>query len=185
MQTASTSKYLKYRRAIFWVAAGSVLVPVACSSSDSRGVSEYISTSVQQGTLPGESLGDAAARVLRSCLESLGVPYDVFESNRIGFRATPEFTLDEIQTRCEADAKAAGLVEDRPRTIEEISKDHERLAKWVECIRSEGYDPGFLISLEEYLASGGVADPVPGLIAMMNAMSNTELEQLEADCPQS
>lgn len=182
--TASTSKYLKNRRAVFWAVAGSALVLVACSSTNSEGSSVSTTVPVLQGTLPGETRQDAIQRIFRSCLDTLGVPYDLLEKNRIGFRATPDLSLDEIQVRCEAEAQAAGLIEDRPRTAEEIIKDHQRLAKWAECLRSAGYDPGPLISLEEFLAAGGVVDPLPGLVLMMNVMSMTELDQLEIDCPQ-
>lgn len=184
MPTASISKYFKNRRVNFWVIAGSVLVLLSCSSTDSGERSGVNSVPVLYGTLPGESLRDASERVLRSCLDTLGVPYDLLENNRIGFRATPDLSLNEILVRCEAEAIAAGLIEDRPRTEDEIFKDYENVANWAECLRSAGYDPGSMISLEEYLASGGVSDPLPELVLMMNAMSKTELDQLETKCPQ-
>lgn len=184
MPTATT-KYLKNRRVAFWAVAGSALIFVACSSTDSGERSGVTSTQVPQGTLPGESLQDAGERVFRSCLDTLGVPYEVHGPYQISYHATPDLSVDEINAICEAEAQEAGLIEDRPRTAEEITSGHQRLAKWSECVRSVGYDPGPLISLEEYLASGGISNPLPGIDVMMGSLrSEAAWKQLEIDCPQ-
>ncbi len=142
------------------------------------------SASVQQGQLPGETLRDAVERIRLSCLDTLGVPYEIQGNHWVTYQTTPDLSIDEIEAICEAETKAAGLIDDRPRTADEITRDHQRLAKWSECLRSEGYNAGPLISLTEYLASGGIANPLPDIGAMMKAMSKTEWDQLEIDCPQ-
>lgn len=118
---------------------------------------------VQQGTLPGETLRDALERMFRSCLDNLGIPYEVIEDYVVKYRQTTDLTSDEIAAICEAEAKTAGLIEDRAPTVEELTKSYQRLAKWGECARSAGFDPGPVISLEEYLAAGGSVSLFPDI----------------------
>lgn len=164
---------------------GGALVLVACSSTNSVRSPVSTGASVPQGTLPGESRQDAVQRIQRSCLDNLGVPYDVLGPYQLFVHATPDLSPAKIATICEAEVQAAGFVENRARTADEITKDYEHRAKWAECLRRVGYDPGSMISLEEYLASGGVGDPLTGIDAMMSAIRSTaEWDQLQIDCPQ-
>lgn len=128
---------------------------------------------------------DAVYRMQLVCLDTLGIPYEVVGVYQIRYHPTPDLPIDEINAICEGRAKAAGLIEDRPRTAEEIMTAYEHRAKWAECLRSVGYNPGPLISLEEYLASGGNVDPLPDIGMMLNAFSSEAAwKQLEIDCPQ-
>lgn len=123
--------------------------------------------------------------MFRSCLDNLGIPYDVIDDYIVKYRETTYLTSDEIAAICEAEAKAAGFDGDRAPTAEELTKIYQRLAKWGECARSAGYDPGPLISLEEYLAVGGAVSLFPDIDELIDTIRNSKgaWEQLDTVCP--
>lgn len=157
----------------------------ACSPTSSGGRPVSTSVPVPPRTLPGETLRDALARMFRSCLDNLGIPYEVLEDYVVKYRQTTDLTSDEIAAICEAEAKTAGLIEDRAPTAEELTKNHQRLTKWGECARSAGYDPGRVISLEEYLAVGGAVSLFPDIDELIDTIRNSKgaWEQLDTVCP--
>lgn len=142
-----------------------LLMLVACSSASSPSSAE--STVAAQGPggslLPGESIDDAYQRLLNACMDVYGfaytITYPVGDNGPFAFRV---YAGDPVvlarQRECLAQAaQGAGIRKLSALELEENWKFQTAL--WA-CIAGKGYDVGTPVSLEEFIAAGGVVDVV-------------------------
>jgi hypothetical protein len=135
----------------------------ACSSPSSPSSAE--STLPAQGSggsvLPGESINDAYQRLITACMDPYGFPYTV--TNIIADNVPQTFRVYEgdpvVQARVrECMARAAQGAGIRKLSASELEANWKfQSALWA-CLAGKGYDVGTPVSLEAYIAAGGVID---------------------------
>ena len=113
--------------------------------------------------MPGESINDALQRLTNACMDVLGYPYTITypvgDNGPFAFRVySADPVVQERHREClERAAQGAGI---RKLSALELEENWRfQTAVWA-CIAGKGYDVGTPVSLEEFIAAGGVVDVV-------------------------
>jgi hypothetical protein len=141
----------------------------SCGStgSDSSGdtvlvTSTAAATSSNEALLPGESLADGFRRLLNACMEPYGYSYTV--TYPVGADGPFPFRVYEadpvVQQRQEAcSAAASDDVGVQKLSAAQLEASWKYQTSLVTCLANKGYELGTPVSLEQFVAAGGVVDP--------------------------
>lgn len=129
------------------------LMVTGCSNDSSTPTS-----TTADPVLPGESAGDAFNRIYDGCMDESAQPYELVDADLNGVPAKLRaYDHKSPLYSAEADAKcmerATAVLE--PPTKDELGRSYAATLKIVNCIRSDGFDIGVVVSEAEYINSGG------------------------------
>lgn len=138
----------------------------ARSEGGPAGASSSVSSPASGGTsaaLPGETVGEAIQRISYACMDGLGdtnfVVVDVLiDAKQSKGRA---YNLEIPDTKAhfdECQKKALAAVPIVAQSKDDLRATHGRLTKIVDCVRDAGFDLGTMVSVDEFVANGGVPD---------------------------
>lgn len=139
----------------------SLVLGGAAVASCSSGSDSATTTTLASALLPGESRAAAYNRFLDECMEKYGYPYTPTNSQVDG--ETVVFRVYDadpvVQGRQDECIKqATQLVGGRKLTAEQLEENWRFQVGVEQCLIDKGYDMGVLVSLEEFVASGGAVD---------------------------
>lgn len=158
-------------------------------SSASRAQSTVaVSARPTMGTLPGEAVGSASDRIIEACMAEFGIAPQIDGQGDVVYDMNPATTptrgYQDIMDACTEQVNSAGLNNFPALSEAQLRERYPLLVEWRDCIVDLGYDIGPIISLEEWLASSGQENPVPGYFAGTDRLSANESDAIEAACPQ-
>ncbi len=140
------------------------------------------------GTLPGEAVGSASDRIIEACMAEFGIAPQIDAQGDVVYDMNPATTptrgYEDIMDACTDQVNGAGLDNFPPLSEEQLRERYPLLVEWHDCIVDLGYDIGPIVSLEEWLASSGQENPVPGYFDGTDRLSADESDAIEAACPQ-
>lgn len=140
------------------------------------------------GTLPGEAIGSASDRIIEECMAEFGISPQIDGQGDVVYDMNPATTptrgYQDIMDACADQVNSAGLDNFPPLSEEQLRERYPLLVDWHDCIVDLGYDIGPIVSLEEWLASSGQENPVPGYFDGTDRLSADESDVIEAACPQ-
>jgi len=137
----------------------------ACSSPSSPSSAESTLPAQAAGgaLLPGESINDALERLTNACMDVLGYPYTITypvgDNGPFAFRVYSADPVVQARHRECLDRAALGAGIRKLSALELEENWRFQTAVWT-CIAGKGYDVGTPVSLEEFIAAGGVVDVV-------------------------
>ena len=113
--------------------------------------------------MPGESINDALQRLTNACMDVLGYPYTITypvgDNGPFAFRVyAADPVVQARHSEC-LDRAALGAGIRKLSALELEENWRFQTAVWA-CIAGRGYDVGTPVSLEEFVAAGGVVDVV-------------------------
>ena len=124
--------------------------------------------------LPGETPREAEERIMRACMIEGGFTSmgEVVASENGGaplavatYKDTPGRRARE--DTCHQRIEALGII--KPPTPEQFAAFYPHVVTLVDCLSANGFDMGTIISLDEYVSSGGDTPVSPKLVALESA----------------
>jgi hypothetical protein len=132
-------------------------VPVRASTVPS------LASGGSSAALPGEPAWKTSERLLFACMDGFGdTNWEEIEVVADGVpsksRAYRDNNPDTNKHYDECQKKALAAVPIAPQSKDDLRATHGRLTKIVDCVRDAGFDLGTMVSVDEFVANGGVPE---------------------------
>jgi hypothetical protein len=138
-------------------------------------------------TLPGESTGDASNRLLSDCYAKYGIKTVKSGAgilSDLNEGTTPTRSIQDIVDDCNGTLNSSGLNTFAPLTDEQLRARYQLEVAWHDCIISQGYAIGPIVSQEQYVAAAGQLILFPGYAQGVYGVGQEALDALDIACPQ-